>query len=61
MPPSGSAILAAASPLMSTRATLQPALLNAAAVAAPSPDAPPVTIAACPSKRMKMVLYFGGW
>jgi hypothetical protein len=34
--------------LTSTIATFAPAAANARAVAAPKPEAPPVTIAACP-------------
>src|SRR6476620_11007746 len=42
----------AASMLTSSSATLAPALASSAAVAAPRPDPPPVTIAACPLMSM---------
>src|SRR4029079_1906794 len=47
-PLTSAAISAAAFPLTSTIATFAPDAANARAVAAPNPDAPPVTIAACP-------------
>ena len=51
-PPMRSAIASAAASLRSTTVTRQPACANAVAVAAPSPDAPPVTIAACSFNSM---------
>src|SRR5580692_2415906 len=53
MPLMSIATSAAAFALTSKIATLAPASASMRAVAAPSPDAPPVTIAACP--RMSMV------
>src|SRR5580704_9579414 len=53
MPLMSIATSAAAFALTSKIATLAPASASIRAVAAPSPDAPPVTIAACP--RMSMV------
>src|ERR1700685_4663867 len=53
MPLMSIATSAAAFALTSKIATLAPASANMRAVAAPSPEAPPVTIAACP--RMSMV------
>src|SRR5580700_1769802 len=53
MPLMSIATSAAALALTSKIATLAPASANMRAVAAPSPEAPPVTIAACP--RMSMV------
>src|SRR5690242_7603481 len=47
-PPISFAIVAAAASLISRTATRAPAAASARAVAAPRPDAPPVTIAACP-------------
>src|SRR5580704_17645497 len=57
MPLISTATSAAAFALTSKIATLAPASASMRAVAAPSPDAPPVTIAACP--RMSMVDSFG--
>ena len=48
IPPISFACAFAASMLTSSSATLAPALASSAAVAAPSPEPPPVTIAACP-------------
>src|SRR5258708_34054264 len=53
MPLMSIATSAAAFALTSKIATLAPASANMRAVAAPRPEAPPVTIAACP--RMSMV------
>src|SRR5271170_8439242 len=53
MPLISTATSAAAFALTSKIATLAPASASMRAVAAPSPEAPPVTIAACP--RMSMV------
>src|SRR4029077_18037844 len=48
MPPISLACAFAASMFTSSSATLAPAFASSAAVAAPRPDPPPVTIAACP-------------
>src|SRR5262245_37212042 len=55
MPPIVSATLRAPSRLTSRQATLAPAPASMAAVAAPSPEAPPVTIAACPLMSMSVL------
>src|SRR5215470_1609088 len=52
MPPILSATARAPSRLTSRQATLTPERARSAAVAAPSPEAPPVTIAACPFMSM---------
>src|SRR6202044_2079277 len=62
MPLMSIATSAAAFALTSKIATLAPASASMRAVAAPSPDAPPVTIAACPRMSMvgSLVLAVGG-
>src|SRR5947209_6678951 len=52
MAPISFACAFAASILTSSSATLAPAFANSAAVAAPRPEPPPVTIAACPLMSM---------
>src|SRR5262249_21355688 len=51
-PPIAPATPEAAASLTSKSATLAPPAASARAVAAPSPEPPPVTIAACPSIRI---------
>src|SRR5882672_4487655 len=59
MPPIVLACAFAASMLTSSSATLAPALASSAAVAAPRPEPPPVTIAACPLMSISVLPCFG--
>src|SRR5437762_98924 len=59
MPPISFACALAASMLTSSNATFAPALASSAAVAAPSPEPPPVTIAACPLMSILVFPPFG--
>src|SRR5262249_59853350 len=54
MPPILSATARAPSRLMSRQATLAPARASISALAAPRPEAPPVTTAACPLMSMSV-------
>ena len=58
MPPKRAALASAAASLMSSTATLQPPSASSFAVAAPRPEAPPVTTAASPCRFIAVALRY---